>query len=84
MTTRELYIEHAAGNPRHEGRSYVEGCPTCDDPFERYNDLGWDLAAAERRGWDREAHFAALLSGDEDAISLTHPTNWLTEAEVEA
>jgi uncharacterized protein YktB (UPF0637 family) len=44
----------------------------------------WDLAAAQRRGYDPAAHFAALLAEDEDAIALTHPTNWLTEEEVEA
>ena len=44
----------------------------------------WDLHAAKARGWDYEAHFRALLAEDEDAIALTHPTNWLTEEEVEA
>lgn len=43
----------------------------------------WDLPLAASRGWDRDAHRLALESGDIDAISLTHPTNWLTEDEVE-
>jgi len=40
-------------------------------------------ALAEPRGWDRDAHAAALASGDIDAIALTHPVNWLTEDEME-
>lgn len=43
----------------------------------------WDLALAERRGWPREAHRVALETGNEDLIALTHPTNYLTEDEVE-
>lgn len=43
----------------------------------------WDLDLAASRGWDRAAHEAALAAGDEDAIGLTHPTNWLDEDEVE-
>lgn len=43
----------------------------------------WDLDLAESRGWPREAHRIALTTGNEDLIGLTHPTNWLTEDEVE-
>lgn len=43
----------------------------------------WDLELAESRGWDRDAHLFALSLEDEDLIALTHPTNWLTEDEVE-
>lgn len=44
----------------------------------------WNLNVAESRGWPREAHRVALATGNEDLIAMTHPTNWLTEAEVEA
>jgi len=40
--------------------------------------------AAIARGWNPLAHVDALLAGDVDAISLTHPYNHLTEEEVEA
>ena len=43
----------------------------------------WDLDLAEQRGWSREAHQRALDSGGLDEIALTHPTNWLTEDEVD-
>lgn len=46
-----------------------------------YTDEASRLAAS--RGFDRDAHVAALEGGDDDAIALTHPFNWLTEAEVE-
>lgn len=49
----------------------------------RLEDYPWDLDLAESRGWDRQAHQEAIESGDEDRIGLTHPTNWLTEDEVE-
>jgi hypothetical protein len=42
------------------------------------------VAIAVERGWDRDAHQAALEANDEDQIGLTHPYNWLTEDEVEA
>lgn len=38
---------------------------------------------AEERGWDFDAHRAAIEAGDDNAISLTHPINWLTEEEAE-
>lgn len=47
-----------------------------------YTDEASNLAAS--RGFSREAHIAALEAGNEDAIGLTHPFNWLTEAEVES
>jgi hypothetical protein len=84
--THRLYDEHRDENNAiaHIGDTYVAGCPTCH-PFEDiYRDFGWDLDLAARRGWNSGAHFAALLAEDEDAISLTHPTNWLTEEEVES
>ena len=42
------------------------------------------MALAVARGYDDEAHQAALRARDQDAIALTHPSNWLQEAEVEA
>jgi hypothetical protein len=50
------------------------------------------LRIAAGRGYDDEAHRAALVAdtrdnggrGDSDAVALTHPANWLTEDEVEA
>lgn len=42
------------------------------------------LSIAESRGWRRDAHITALMDGNEDAITLTHPANELTEDEVEA
>ncbi len=42
-----------------------------------------DIWRARSRGYDDDAHRAALEANDEDAISLTHPFNWLTEEEVE-
>lgn len=44
----------------------------------------WAVLLAQARGYDEMAHIAALGAGDEDAISLTHPYNWLTEEEVES
>ena len=41
------------------------------------------LLVAEARGWDREAHANALVEGDDDAVCITHPANFLTEPEVE-
>ena len=45
------------------------------------------LAVAASRGYDDDAHRAALAAAmseaDWDAIGLTHPANWLTEDEVE-
>ena len=79
--TQQLYDDHGASVPGHYGKDYTEGCPTCYPPMADYP---WDLHAAKARGWDYEAHFRALLAEDEDAIALTHPTNWLTEEEVEA
>ncbi len=35
------------------------------------------------RGYDKPAHTAALLAGNTDAITTTHPFNWLSEVEVE-
>lgn len=46
------------------------------------------VALAESRGYDPVAHAAAIADdaecgcGGSDDISLTHPTNWLTEDEV--
>ncbi len=42
------------------------------------------LALVADRGFDADQHRAALASGDEDLIGLTHPINWLTEEEAEA
>ena len=39
---------------------------------------------AEPRGYDHGAHLRALAYGTEDDIALTHPSNWLTEEEVES
>jgi hypothetical protein len=47
----------------------------------RYNDLIIEIAT--KRGYDDKAHRKALEDRDEDAISLTHPYNWLTGEEVE-
>lgn len=38
---------------------------------------------AKRNGFDLKAHQNALLLGDEDQITLTHPANFLSEEEVE-
>ena len=35
------------------------------------------------RGFDMGAFLEAIVDDDEDAITLTHPFNWLTEEEVE-
>ena len=35
------------------------------------------------RGFDYMAFIDALNTVDEDAMALTHPTNWMTEDEVE-
>ena len=35
------------------------------------------------RGYDHEAHYEAVLEGDEDEIALTHPSNFLREEEIE-
>jgi hypothetical protein len=40
------------------------------------------LELAASRGFDHDAHLAALGNGSEDEIALTHPANWLTEFEV--
>jgi azurin len=46
------------------------------------------VAIAASRGYDAEAHARAIADdaacgcGGSDDISLTHPTNWLTEDEV--
>jgi hypothetical protein len=37
----------------------------------------------EERGWSHIAFIDALNAMDEDAIALAHPTNWMTEDEVE-
>ena len=37
----------------------------------------------EERGWSHVDFIDALNRMDEDAIALTHPTNWMTEDEVE-
>lgn len=50
------------------------------------------LRLAASRGYDDEAHRAAIVEDtmhndarlDSDAVTLTHPANWLTEDEVEA
>ena len=41
------------------------------------------IEVAIKRGYDPDAHAAALQSEDEDQIGLTHPANWMTEFEVE-
>ncbi|HEX5016571.1 MAG TPA: hypothetical protein VFX15_03175 [Actinomycetes bacterium] len=49
------------------------------------------LALAMSRGYDDEAHRQAILDDvenndarlDSDAVTLTHPANWLTEEEME-
>lgn len=41
------------------------------------------LALAKTRGYDDAAHRAALAAADEDLVTLTHPSNFLTEDEVE-
>ena len=41
------------------------------------------VAVLEERGWDYMAFIDALNVVDEDQITLTHPTNWMTEDEVE-
>lgn len=38
---------------------------------------------AMRRGWDAKAHINALLTRNDEMITLTHPVNYLTEAESE-
>lgn len=35
------------------------------------------------RGWDYIAFIDALNTANENEIALTHPTNWMTEDEVE-
>jgi hypothetical protein len=35
------------------------------------------------RGWSHTAFIDALNAMNENAIALTHPTNWMTEDEVE-
>jgi len=48
------------------------------------------IALAQSRGYDPDEHAAALAEdaecgcGGSDDIVLTHPTNWLTEEEVES
>lgn len=44
---------------------------------------GRTLERARIRGYNITAHREALVSGNEDQITLTHPSNWLTEQEVE-
>lgn len=49
------------------------------------------LALAASRGYDDNAHRKAVIADtetnearlDSDAVVLTHPANWLTEAELE-
>jgi len=41
------------------------------------------MEVAEARGWDREAHTQAMLSGDKDRMALTHPSNWMSKDEWE-
>jgi hypothetical protein len=43
----------------------------------------WAITRALERGYDHPAHIRALYANDVDAISLTHPYNWLTEQEAE-
>jgi hypothetical protein len=50
-------------------------------PVHGYTDA--QMSTATSRGWESERHFRALEAGDEDAIGLTHPFNYLTEDEVE-
>lgn len=42
------------------------------------------MAIAVSRGYDDDAHQAALRADDQDAVAMTHPSNWLEEDEVEA
>lgn len=37
----------------------------------------------QERGWSHVDFIDALNIADEDQIALTHPTNWMTEDEVE-
>jgi hypothetical protein len=55
------------------------------DAFEQIRNYPrhWVTIALER-GWDFQSHVDALVGGDEDRISMTHPANELTEDEVEA
>jgi len=48
-------------------------------PKELY-DLEQDL---ERRGYNIRAYVRARARGVEDAITLFHPANWMSEAEAE-
>lgn len=41
------------------------------------------LVIARERGWDESLFQEALDNNDEDAITLQHPINWLTEDEAE-
>lgn len=41
------------------------------------------MEIAEQNGWNRKEHEAALRSGNEDAITITHPGNYVGEEEWE-
>jgi hypothetical protein len=41
------------------------------------------LRLAKQRGWSQDMHLTALRHGDENEIAATHPTNFLSEAEVD-
>ena len=56
------------------------------DVSQRFVDLGCNypveaLKLATARGWDYTKHINALLSMNEDEISLSHPSNWLSVGE---
>ena len=48
--------------------------PELDDDF---------LDDLEERGWPRYNYEKAVEDGDEEQITLTHPSNWMTEEEAE-
>ena len=41
------------------------------------------LRIAHARGWKPQEHIDALLTTDDDAITMTHPINFLDETEAE-
>ena len=87
--TAEIPVYYNEGESWQEAfRAVVPNGSLMKSATVEYEALGmsyypWDLKLAESRGWSHFEHQAALDSGDEDQIALTHPTNWLTESEVE-